>query len=305
MIARIRPEFFIVGAPKCGTTALYTYLDAHPGIFMSRVKEPYHFCPDLRIGLPTIADRDGYLALFRDASEAQLAGEASVWYLYSRQAARLIREFNPDARIIIMLRSPAEMAFSLYNHYHYSGIEPLTTFEAALDAEADRRAGRRLPTHRDVRETLFYREVVRYAPQVGRYLDVFGKEQVRVILFEDFRDQTESVYRETLDFLGVETGFVPGFRIINEARRIRAPLLHRLLSRPAPAALKWMAREVPVASRFRRWLKRANTERGRPTAMAPGTRRALDRELRADVDALGQLIVRDLSAWHAPRDSSA
>lgn len=299
MSGAIRPDFFIVGAPKCGTTSLYTYLEAHPGIFMSPVKEPYHFCPDLRIGLPRIADRNEYLALFREATSDQRTGEASVWYLYSAQSARLIREFNPAARVIVMLRSPADMAYSLYNHYRYSGVEPLASFEEALAAEAARKEGRRLPAHRDVRETLLYRDVARYAPQVRRYLDEFGRERVHVILFEDLRDRPEAVYRQTLAFLGVDDGFAPDFGVINAAKRVRVPALHRLLSRPAPASLKSMARGWPAARRFRQWLKRTNARLGQRAAMAPETRRRLERELRPDVDALGELLDRDLGAWHA------
>jgi hypothetical protein len=306
MTSRVHPDFFIVGAPKCGTTSLYTYLESHPGIFMSPVKEPYHFCPDLHIGLPTIADRERYLDLFRGATAGERAGEASVWYLYSSRAARLIREFNPAARIIIMLRSPADMAYSLYNHYRYSGVEPLASFEEALAAEAERREGRRLPARRDVRETLYYREVARYAPQVKRYLDEFGRDRVHVILFDNLRDRTEAVYRDTLAFLGVESGIVaPDFDVVNEAKRIGVPVLHRLLSRPAPAALKSMVRGWPAGRRFRRWLRRTNARLGPKVEMAPETRRRLERELRADVEALGDLIGCDLSAWTASQDASA
>ena len=306
MTSRVRPDFFIVGAPKCGTTSLYTYLEAHPGIFMSPIKEPYHFCPDLRVGLPSIADRSRYLDLFREATAGERAGEASVWYLYSSQAARLIREFNPAARIIIMLRPPADMAYSLYNHYRYSGVEPLASFEEALAAEADRREGRRLPARRGVRETLYYREIARYAPQVKRYLDEFDRNRVHVILFEDLRDRTEAVYRDTLAFLGIEGGAVPpDFDVVNEAKRVGVPVLHRMLSRPAPDALKSMARGWPAGRRFRRWLKRTNARLGRKVEMSPDTCRRLQREFRADVEALGAMIGRDLSAWHAAPDGGS
>jgi hypothetical protein len=299
MSDRVKPDFFIVGAPKCGTTALYTYLAAHPGIFMSPVKEPYHFCGDLRLGLPRIADRDDYLALFASARAEQLAGEASVWYLYSTKAARSIREFNPAAKIVAILRSPVDMLFSLYGHYRFSGMEPLDTFEDALAAENDRRAGRRLPSRRDVRETLLYRDVARYSAQLQRYFDEFGRDRVHVILFDDIRARPAVAYRETLEFLGADPTFMPEFRIVNQARQPRNSALHGLLSKAMPPGLQAVTRRMPAMRGLRTWLRRMNTKRGPRKSLATATHAALQRELRGEICALEKLIGRDLSAWRA------
>ncbi|MFQ5518600.1 MAG: sulfotransferase, partial [Mariprofundus sp.] len=139
----LKPDFFIVGAPKCGTTAMYTYLQAHPDIFMSEVKEPYYFCSDL--GFHRFRNEQEYLKLFSVASPQQRIGEASTWYLYSSQAAAAIHAFNTDARIIVMLRNPVDMMYSLYSHFLYIGSEETDSFEAALAAEEERKHGNCIP----------------------------------------------------------------------------------------------------------------------------------------------------------------
>src|SRR5580704_895448 len=109
-----KPDFFVVGAPKSGTTAISNYLSKHPDIFMAR-KEMHHFGGDLRFGRQFYRrDTREYLSEFNSRRDQSRAGEASVWYLFSHQAASEIKSFNPDARIIVLLREPVEMLYSLY-----------------------------------------------------------------------------------------------------------------------------------------------------------------------------------------------
>ncbi|MBA2556652.1 MAG: hypothetical protein H0V12_04785, partial [Chloroflexi bacterium] len=145
-----RPDFFIPGAPKSGTSSMYEYLRQHPEIYLPSLKEPRHFCPDQdsgsdRDGLFFVRDRDEYLALYAGVRGEKRIGDASVQYLYSRVAAERIREFNPDARFIVMLRNPVHMAYSLHGQRLAGGGEDIEDFGEALEAEADRREGRRLP----------------------------------------------------------------------------------------------------------------------------------------------------------------
>src|SRR5687767_1010670 len=102
-----KPNFFIVGAPKCGTTSLYEYIRVHPEVFMPDRKEPAFFCSDFY--KPRRMKEEEYLSLFREAGSAKWIGEASTWYLYSDKAREGIKAFCPDARIIIMLRNPVDM----------------------------------------------------------------------------------------------------------------------------------------------------------------------------------------------------
>ena len=231
------PDFLIVGAPRCGTTFMYEYLDQHPQIYMSPVKEPQHFATDLDSGsyldlLSFMRGRQTYRALFDGAKPDQLTGEASTWHLYSKAAAKNIKAANPDARIIIMLRDPVEMLYSLHGRRHYGGSEDLADFAQALAAEADRKQGRHIsPKARNV-TALFYRDVGRYHDQVKRYLDVFGRDRVHIIIFEDFRADPAGAYRETLEFLGVDPTFEPNFNVVNASAARRSWRLQQLLLSP-------------------------------------------------------------------------
>ncbi|RLG08342.1 MAG: sulfotransferase, partial [Thaumarchaeota archaeon] len=109
-----KPNFFIVGAPKCGTHAMYTFLKAHPEIFMPERKEFQYFATDLVRGTQYELSEEEYLSYFRIAKDEKRLGEASTWYLYSKKAASNIKKFNPHAKIIVMLRHPIEMMYSYW-----------------------------------------------------------------------------------------------------------------------------------------------------------------------------------------------
>ena len=202
------PDFFIVGAPKCGTTALYDYLRQHPQVFMPFHKEPLFFGSDLhhRYGKLTPTE---YAALFRAAGAEQRVGEASAWYLYSATAAREICEASPQARIIIMLRNPVDVMYAQHSQLLFNQQEEITDFREALAAEEDRMAGRRLPPGPLRPENLFYRRMVRFSEQVERYLAAFDRDRVHIIVHDDMQDDTPKAFRETLRFLGVDDSFHP------------------------------------------------------------------------------------------------
>ena len=130
-----RPDFFIVGAFKSGSTALYEGLRRHPQIFMPFHKEPLYFGDDLtrRYGRMTEAD---YLRLFRNAQPGQRIGEASTWYLYSTSAAHEIKQFSPDAKIVVVLRNPVDVMYAQHNQLIFNVIEDIPDFAEALGAEA-------------------------------------------------------------------------------------------------------------------------------------------------------------------------
>ncbi len=213
-----KPDFFIVGAPKSGTTAMDHYLSLRPDIFMAR-KEMHFFGKDLGFA-PQFYRRDlnEYAAEFENWKGQTRCGEGSVWYLFSKQAAEEIKAFNPDARIIIMLRDPVEMLYSLYYTFRWDGNEHLPTFADALAAEDDRRAGRNITRQTYFAPGLVYHDVVRYAEQVRRYFDVFGRDRVKVIIYEDFAANVASSCRSgSLNFweriqLQIQTEFTPDQR---------------------------------------------------------------------------------------------
>jgi hypothetical protein len=292
------PDFFIVGAFKSGTTALYEYLRQHPGVFMPFHKEPLYFGDDLTRRYGRMS-RDDYLALFRAARPGQQVGEASAWYLYSRSAAGEIAAFNPAARIVVMLRNPVDVMHAQHSQLLFNVEEDLDDFAEALEAEPARRRGERLPPGPLRVENLFYRESVGFAEQLERYLDAFGTDRVHVIVYDDFRDDTPATYRGVLEFLDVDPGFVPDFEIRNPNKRVRFPALQRLVYQP-PGPLLRLApalRRFPLVHRVRDRFLRLNSTPERRRPMDPALRRRLLEEMEREIERLGRLIGRDLSNW--------
>jgi hypothetical protein len=303
-----KPDFFIVGAPKAGTTALFAHLAQHPRVFIPRVKEPMYFGSDLEFLNCSRRTLENYLALFAEAGDAARIGDASTTYLYSRRAPAEILDFNPQARIIIMLRDPVAVMHAWHGEILANGAEPIRDFRAALEAEHRRRAGRDLPSRRCMRQGLYYREIVRFADHVGRYLDTFGRERVHLILFEDWVSAPSEVCTQTLEFLEVDPPFVPDLGVVNPSKRVRSHRLHDLVAEP-PSAVGRTARAI-LPPRLRHGLRHELLRLNRHAAPREPMDPALVAELRAElapgIRRLASLIGRDLSAWTAqPADLAA
>jgi hypothetical protein len=306
------PDVFLVGAPKCGTSAMDHYLAAHPNIFMAK-KEMHAFGSDLRFGHQFYRrDREGYLAEFSARNGELHAGESSVWYLFSKQAAAEIQAFNPAARIIIMLREPVEMLYSLYHQFRFDGNEHLPTFEEALAAEDERRAGRRIMRQTYLAQALVYRETARYTEQVRRYFDVFGREQVHVIIYDDLAADVRAVYCRALGFLGVDaTRIETDFQVIQANKSVKHPALRGLLNDPlvrstAVAIGRRLPHPIFAALRNvdrRLWKFNSRSEKRPP--LAPEVRARLQREFAPEVERLSDLLGRDLTHWSTQRVPAA
>ncbi len=296
-----KPDFFIVGAFKAGTTALYEYLRAHPQIFMSVPKEPMYFGQDLTPRYRRMTE-DEYLALFRGAADGQRAGEASPWYLYSSGAAREIQGFNPDARIIVMLRNPVDVMYSQHSQLVFNQREDLADFALALEAEEDRLAGRRVPTDAIRPEALHYRRSVRFPEQVRRYLEVFGAERVHFIVFDDLVADAPAVYRSTLEFLGVDPTVAIDLHVYNPNKTARSGRMQRLIFAPRGPMRRAFGtlRRFPLMHRVRDALVSANSTKAVRGRMDPELRARLTSEFAPQVAELGDIIGRDLSKWSEP-----
>jgi len=299
-LALAGPDFFIVGAPKCGTTAMAAYLGQHPEIGMCPRKETHVFATDLaermavRRGQQPLS-RQRFLELFADLQGESLRGEASVWHLYSATAAAEIEAFQPNARIIVMLRNPVEMLPSLHSQFVFVGIEPVEDFEAALKLDAEReRSG--APAGFPPSS---YRSAVQYAEQLRRYFDVFGRDRVHVIVYDEFRDDTLGVYRETCRFLGASTGFEPTIEVVNPNTRVRSRTMRRFVRRP-PEWLRPAIHRI-TSERIRRRAGRAmirlNTNVDSRTPLSQAARAELQPEASREADELEALLGIDLRGW--------
>jgi hypothetical protein len=304
-----RPNFFIVGQPKSGTTAFYEFLGAHPEIFVPERKEVHYFCTDFHrenaavhgtpLHFPIRTEAD-YLALFHAWNGERVVGEASVHYLYSAEAAREIHRFAPDAKILVFLRNPADFLFSWHAHSLVSNGETIESFEEALAAEEDRRQGRRLTSLVKVPSYLHYSARVRYAEQIARFLELFPPERVKVVLYDDFVADIGAVYRDLLEFLEVDPEFVPDFKVVNARKRLRFKQAARFTK--LPAVKRTLDALVPKPLREKLGLPRLFAAlfhaRDRSAPLSPETRRALMERYRGEVQAVSVLLGRDLGpAW--------
>jgi hypothetical protein len=228
------PDFFIVGQPKSGTTALYSMLRPHPQIFMPDTKEPGFLAAELQVRKPprpqgNLETLDDYARLFQPAGREQRVGEATPFYLWSRTAASRIAQVQPDARIVAIMREPATLLRSLHLLLVRIYVETEPELRKAIALEQDRAQGRKVPDSTYWPDLLRYSEHVRYVEQLRRYHALFPPEQVLVLIYDDFRRDNEGTVRRVLRFLDVDD--VPSIRVIeaNPTVRVRSKRLHHLL----------------------------------------------------------------------------
>lgn len=245
----VKPNFFIVGAAKCGTTAWFEYLRSHPDIHIPDEKELPHFCTDFPEQW-RIKERSDYLKYFEEGARTEIVGEGSVSYLYSEVAARNIREFNADAKILIFLRDQEEQLPSLHNHYRFMGIENIAEFERAWRLSGCRDTSE-LPKYVPMPRLLDYRQQGRFSEQVERYLAEFPADQVRIFHYRDWSRNPRTTYLEILSFLGVEDDGRSAFPRVNERMRHRIEWIGRLTNSPPPWMLKAAALVKLVTRRSR------------------------------------------------------
>lgn len=321
-----RPNLFIVGAPRCGTTSLHAFLSTHPDVYMSPAKEPHYFSTDLteeadrfhgdrRFGVFRTLEQ--YLWLFREAQGQRVVGEASPLYLFSKAAAREIAAFAPEAKIIAMVREPVSFLRSLHSQYTYYLDETCSSLLQAVELEPARRLGRHLPPSVRLPSLLYYSEMARFSEQIGRYTALFPKGRVKVVVMDDLAERTAEVYREILDFLGVDSGVpIPpaASRKVNPNKETRSRFVQarlrdwRLALRgtlprdgfPAGPDMQRKAwtRLLPAAlqARLVERLTRLNTRWAPLPPLDDGERRALMAKLAPEVVRLGDRLGRDLVA---------
>lgn len=298
---QIVPNFFIAGAPKCGTTALSEYLRAHPNVFMSYPKELSYFADDLA-PFQAVATLRDYQALFKGRTGAHIAvGEASVWYLYSQNTMRRIRKFNKAAKIIIMLRNPVDFVQSIHSKFVFEFNEDRSDFVEAWNLQEERRKGRHHPKRCVTPQILQYRDLASFSRYLERVLTVFPKEQVKCVMFENFVANPREVYLDVLEFLGLPDDKRVSFPRIYSAKSHRSQRLGRFSLRPPPLLrTSWRflkkacgPKMSPAPDRMIR-LNAVPTNRNPPP---PGFRRQLVEEFRPDVAKLSRLVDRDLGFW--------
>ena len=192
------PNLFIVGTPKAGTSSLYAYLSNIPGIYMSPVKEPNYFSiktiPE-QSRIKPIRDRTKYLSLFKKVKNEKIFGEASTSYLSDPDAAKLIHDVTPDARIIICLRDPVERTLSYYLMHLRNGL---------IKGSFHEQVQKSLKLVRVYNTRSLNLEAGLYSGDVQRYLNIFGPTHVKILIFEEFVKEQKKILKQVLSFLGID-----------------------------------------------------------------------------------------------------
>jgi hypothetical protein len=291
------PTFFVAGAGKAGTTSLHSYLAQHPDIFMSPVKEPCFFADEIRCGhrsksfekhvrdrIPS--DLAGYLGLFENVRDEKAIGESSAAYLWSETAAANIHASVPGAKIILILRDPAERAFSQYLHQLSVGLTK-SSFREHLDR----------CLHADRTPLSIYHpflEAGLYSAQVQRFLDHFPRQQIRIYWYEEaWRDHC-ALFRDLFEFLGVDPDFQPDTsQRILERRSPRAVGAHYWLKRMN----LWYPLRSLVPESLRMRMGAAFFRKGKALQMDASARQFLIDYYRGDILKLATKLDRDLSSW--------
>jgi len=295
------PDFVIAGAPKCGTTALYQYLQMHPRLLLCDPKEPHYFADDL-LAHRTIVTRSDYLNLFQRSGPDQLVGEASAWYLHSQVAIPQLLEHRPDVKLIVMLRQPVELLRSLHSDLCWVCFEDESDFETAWSLQAERRDGKRIPKLCQVPWFLQYRDVGSLGAHVERLFQYVQPEQVKLILFDDFCKSTQQVYEDVLSFLDIPQDGRTAFPRVNVSKRNRSQLLAKMRStvvQSLPRPIVDFGKKFGLGKLSHQIASWNTTNRPSPR-IRDELRQEITAELSDDIDLLSRMISRDLSHWKQP-----
>lgn len=303
----MRVSFFIIGAPKCGTTALSAYLGTHPHIRFCNPKELYYFSPELNLTGQKIAGSvKEYHELFGEGADLFTTGEGSVSYLLSETAVPLILKYNPSARFIVMLREPAQMLYSWHNQLVLNMLEREWFFESAWRAQGLREQGRGLQSIPNVSPEIFkWKQWVSYGSLLERLYLTVPKEQCKVILFDDFKEKTAEIYREVLSFLRLPDDGRDEFNPVNQSRRIRSGFkniirLNEKLTPECRRGIKKMIRKVfrvEMDGRFDQFTKPEAVR----LPLADALRDEINETMRSEIEKAADIAGRDLSRWLPPR----
>lgn len=303
------PDFFLIGAPRCGTTSMASALAHHPKICFSRPKEP-HFFTFFRRHFPQ-ADLERHYLRFcfghYDPERHERLGEGSVSYLYDREAIGQILRHNPGARFIVMVRNPIDLVHSYHSRLLALLDEEVEEFEEAWRLQELRARGERIPPLCRDPFLLQYREIGRIGTRLKELSELVPREQLLVLLFDDFVRDSRAAYLEVLHFLDLPDDGRTQFKRLAANQYPRFRWLQRLLKRPPKQAASFLMalesqkrrkeKKRSLLKRLRKRLLKWNTlSRPRPP-LSPEMRRELAETFREEVALLGELLGRDLSHW--------
>lgn len=303
-----KPNFFILGAPKSGTTAMSEYLRTHPNVFVSDLKEPHFFCED--VSRSSIRSINEYLDLFSQANHNHaIIAEATTNYIHSRIALEKIKEFQPIAKLMVMLRRPTDLVYAFHGENLRQGIESEQDFERAWWLQQTRAAGRALPPGCRSPHRLQYKWIGSLGSQVQKLLRIFPESQVHFALFDNFATHPEYEYHKLLTFLGVPHDGRREFPRINESIRYKWPWLGQFPKRlrgHVAGPLAMLRHNTGLrGTGFLKTIDRFNAVPAQRPPLRLEFQRHLTEVFRDEVKLLEELLDQDLSAWRDTKEGSS
>jgi Sulfotransferase domain len=289
-----RPNFFIIGAPKCGTTSLANYLRDHPKVFFPALKELHYFNSDMTYR--AVRSESDYYSHFQSAGPEHLAiGEGSVLYLYSDVAVPRVIETFPGSKFIVIVRNPIDMVASWHAQVRTLGEDDVPEFEAAWRKQEARKSGFEIPAFCTDPSLLFYGRICSTGWQLKRLYGRVPREKVLVLFLEDLRRDPRSVYVQTLEFLEVPDDGREVFNVYNPRNnpirsysvQVAIRALYRLKDR---LRIKTSFGVLPVFLRL-------NSAEPLDESIEPQLKAELADYFRSDVEELSALVDRDLTGW--------
>lgn len=296
-----KPDFIVLGAPKCGTSSVHKYLLAHPDIFVPPVKERHYFATDLP-AKRTVGPEE-YYNLFRGAKASdKLVGDVAVAYLYSKEAIKNITREIGIIKVVVLLRNPIEAAHAMHGHLLWTNDEEEVVFQRALELEEKRNEGIALPKNLyQNQKMLLYSKLFKYREQLTRVYKYLPSQNVHIIFQEDMRTDTGEEMKKLFRFLGVEDSVNIEYKKYNTSRRIKYKWLQKLLfdnSSPLKRVARFLVRNNEMKRKLLGLARELNSKKD--GQRDPITKEEYSRLVQAyaeDIEYVSWLTKRDLSHW--------
>jgi len=280
------PDFFIVGGARCGTTSLYAYLKQYPDIFLPERKEPHYYSsqstplPYWLLPLRSITKKQDYLQLFENSKEGMIVGDASATYLMNLDVPKLIFEDNPNAKIIISLRNPIDRTYTAYLAQYRSGNEK-SSFGESIRRDFSSITGEEIQ-----RQSALNSDYYEY---VNNYYHYFPKEQIKIIIFEEFIKNPKQTVKELLHFLNISTELNINYEQYNEFKFPKNKIAKSIISNKFIVNISFAL----IPAKIRHYIFRRLVTRVKPI-MLEKDRKFLGKKYGDGVKKLELLLNRDL-----------
>ena len=295
-----KPNFFIIGGPKCGTTSIYQYLRKHPSIFMPEIKGPHYYATDLGDYRPIKSYRE-YCKLFDRANNHHKAiGEASVLYLFSSDAAKSLSKSYPNAKIIILIRNPIEVARSWHNEVIWSCKETVKDFNEAIRKSHHENYKKQF-TNEPAPQIFNYNQIAMFGEQIEEYYRYFSKSQILIINFDDFYSNARKVHEQILRFLGLEKDKIVTYKVYNSYKTYRSLLIQKFITHPPQVLVRFSNQFKRIFGINRlnifKIILKINKKNIKKPNIDEHVKTILKDNYKSDIKKLSKIIGKDLDYW--------